>query len=73
MKLNGTCEGKTKNGEKILNGIAEEDETSTIPCSLNSEENQNIDKHFSKSLAESIGKLVNGYSSQVQQKKYQVR
>jgi hypothetical protein len=71
MKLNGISEEKVRKGDKILNGIVEEDETSTVP--LNSKENHNVDKSFSSSLAESVGRLVNGYNSQVQQENYQVR
>jgi hypothetical protein len=73
MKLNGTSEEKIRKGEQILNGIVEEDETTTIPCSLSSKENHIMDKHFSNTLAESVGKLVNGYTSQVIQENYQVR
>jgi hypothetical protein len=72
MKLNGISE-EVRKGDKILNGIVEEDETITFPCSLNSKEKQNMDKSFSNSLAESVGRLVNGYNSQVQQENFQVR
>lgn len=66
MKLNGMGEEKIRKGDKILNGIVEEDETTMTPCSLNSKGNHNMDKSFSNSLAESIGKLANGYTSQAQ-------
>jgi hypothetical protein len=73
VKLNGTYEEKIRKGEQILNGIVEEDETTTIPCWRSSEENHNMDKHLSKTLAESVGKLVNGDTSQVIRENYQVR
>lgn len=66
MKLNGMGEEKIRRGDKILNGIVEEDETTIIPWSLNSKGKHNMDKLFSNSLAESIGKLANGCTSQVQ-------
>jgi hypothetical protein len=72
MKLNGISE-EVRKGDKILNGIVEEDETIAIPCLLNSKEKHNMDKSFSNSLAESVGRLVNGYNSQVQQENFQVR
>jgi len=66
MKLNGMGEEKIRKGDKILNGIVEEDETTMIPWSLNSKGKHNVDKLFSNSLAESIGKLANGCTSQAQ-------
>lgn len=71
-KLNGISEEKVKKGDKILNGIVEEDETTTIPCSLISKEKHSLDNSFSNSLAESVSRLVNGYNSQVQQENNQV-
>lgn len=73
MKLNGTCDDRIRKGEQILNGIVEEDETTTIPCSQSSKENHSPDKHFSNTLAESVGKLVNGYTSQILEENYQVK
>ncbi|XP_023715456.1 small G protein signaling modulator 2 isoform X2 [Cryptotermes secundus] len=70
-KLNGISEEKVRKGDKILNGIVEEDETTTIPCSLISKEKHNVDSSFSNSLAESVGRLVNGYNSQVEQENNQ--
>lgn len=72
MKLNGISEEKIRKGDKILNGIVEEDEPTTTPCSLNSKEKYNMDNSFSNSLAESVGRLVNGYNSQVHQENYKV-
>ncbi|XP_021939313.1 small G protein signaling modulator 2-like isoform X3 [Zootermopsis nevadensis] len=71
MKLNGTCDDRIRKGEQILNGIVEEDETTTIPCSQSSKENHSPDKHFSNTLAESVSKLVNGYTSQILEENYQ--
>jgi hypothetical protein len=73
MKLNGICEEKIRKGEQILNGIVEEDETTTIPCSLSPKEDHAVGTHFSNSLAKSVGKLVNGYTSHIVQENYQVR
>jgi len=72
MKLNGMVEEKIRKGDKILNGIVEEDETTMIPWSLNSKGKHNMDKLFSNSLAESIGKLANGCTSQAQHENCQV-
>lgn len=72
MKLNGMGEEKIRKGDKILNGIAEEDETTMMPWSLNSKGNHNMDKLFSNSLAESIGKLANGCTSHAQRENCQV-
>lgn len=72
MKLNGMGEEKIRKGDKILNGIVEEDETTMIPWSLNSKGKHNVDKFFSNSLAESIGKLANGCTSQAQHENCQV-
>jgi hypothetical protein len=72
MKLNGIFD-EVRKGDKILNGILEEDETVTIPCSLKSKEKHNMDKSFSNSLAKSVDRLVNGYTSQVQKENFQVR
>jgi hypothetical protein len=43
-----------------------------IPWSLNSKGKHNVDKFFSNSLAESIGKLANGCTSQAQHENCQV-
>lgn len=72
MKLNGMSDEKIRRGDKILNGIVEEDETTVIPWSLNSKGKHNVDKLFSNSLAESIGKLANGCTSQAQHENCQV-
>lgn len=73
MKLNGMGEEKIGKADKILNGIVEEDETVMIACPLNSKGNHNMDNSFSNSLAESIGKLANGYTSQPEHENFQVR
>jgi hypothetical protein len=72
MKLNGIGEEKIRRKDKILNGIVEEDETTVIPWSLNTKGKHNMDKFFSNSLAESIGKLANGCTSQAQHENCQV-
>ncbi|PSN33187.1 hypothetical protein C0J52_20836 [Blattella germanica] len=72
MKLNGISEEKFRKGEQILNGIVEEDETTTLPNSKHTNENH-VDKNFTNSLAESVGKLVNGYSAEKETETEQVK